>query len=236
MDKEGNLLVVESRKGISVHTLGADGCVVQSKLLVNQTDLNHGIQVTPDGKTLLARYVFNSVDELVLIRANSSIETVFAWTYDSSALTVSNRKTLITGMRFSNGDHPTRTLLIPSKNPSVLVVSRGSTGNLDMESFLPSTGRAIVKTYNLTQLLAGNSSVDYVSGGKVFGYGLRNDVGLDEDRKGDVWSVENSADNIQRIVSVDGRQQTSDVHNDNPAEPFWNLGDPANPSGELSLL
>jgi hypothetical protein len=56
MDQAGNLLVVQSRTGISIHTLGPDGCVTGSKTLVSQTDLNHGIEVSPDGKKLYARY------------------------------------------------------------------------------------------------------------------------------------------------------------------------------------
>jgi hypothetical protein len=43
---------------------------------------------------------------------------------------------------------------------------------------------------------------------------LRNDVGLAEDKAGNIWSVENSGDNIQR--------NGVDVHNDNPGEPMFN--------------
>jgi hypothetical protein len=55
MDKEGHLLIVQRGLGISAHTLGPDGCITATKLVVNQTDLNHGIEVSPDGAILYAR-------------------------------------------------------------------------------------------------------------------------------------------------------------------------------------
>jgi hypothetical protein len=42
-DTAGNLLVVESGKGITAHTLDASGCIVSSKTLIKQNNLNHGI-------------------------------------------------------------------------------------------------------------------------------------------------------------------------------------------------
>jgi hypothetical protein len=56
------------------------------------------------------------------------------------------------------------------------------------------------------------------SGGQLMGYGLRNDVGISEDPAGNIWAVENAADDLAR--TIDG--QRLDVDDDNPGEPVWN--------------
>lgn len=90
-DSAGNLLMVQSGKGITVHTIGADGCVTASKTLVSLNSLNHGLAISADGKTLYA----------------SSMTTVYAWPYTASSTSVGTRSTVITGM-YNGGAHTTR--------------------------------------------------------------------------------------------------------------------------------
>jgi len=158
-DSAGNLLVVQSGKGITIHKMGADGCVTSSSTLIALNSLNHGITFSADGKTLYA----------------SSMTTVFSWPYTASSATVGTRSTVITGM-FNGGSHTTRTLLIGAHAPNLLVVSHGSNENLDMASLNPGTARAIVKVFDLSKLPS--AGYNYASGGYNMGYGLRNDIGI----------------------------------------------------------
>jgi glucose/arabinose dehydrogenase len=153
------LLVVESGKGITVHTLAATGCISSSKTLISQTNLNHGIFLTPDSKTLYA----------------SSSTTVWRWTYDPVAAAISGSSTVVVNGMLAAG-HVSRTLSIPKNNPNLLVVSHGSNGNLDMPTVSPSAARAIVKVFNMSNVPSGG--YNYVSGGYTAGYGLRNEVGI----------------------------------------------------------
>lgn len=56
MDTKGNLFVSERNKGLTGHTLNADGCVTSSKTVVADTGPNHGIDFSPAGDKLYARY------------------------------------------------------------------------------------------------------------------------------------------------------------------------------------
>lgn len=117
-DSGGNLLVVERGKGILRLVLdkgeGTDVRVASRTMAVNESKLNHGIALSTDGKTLFA----------------SSSSDVWAWSYDASRGTTSNRRHVMTGMK--QGGHETRTLLVPRKGDgNLLLVSRGSDGNVD---------------------------------------------------------------------------------------------------------
>ncbi len=90
-DSAGNMLMVQSGKGISVHTVGADGCITATKMLVSLNSLNHGLAMSNDGKTLYA----------------SSMTTVYAWPYTAASTSVGTRTTVITGM-YNGGAHTTR--------------------------------------------------------------------------------------------------------------------------------
>lgn len=158
-DTAGNMLVVQAGKGISYHVVGADGCITSTKMLVSQTNLNHGIALTPDGKTLYA----------------SSMTQAFAWPYDATAGTVGTRTVVVTGMT-NGGSHLTRTLAIPPHKPNLLVVSHGSNSNIDQTTNDPKTGRAIIKVFDLSTVPSGG--YNYVSGGYNAGYGQRNEVGI----------------------------------------------------------
>jgi glucose/arabinose dehydrogenase len=164
-DAAGNLLVVQNGLGISAHKVGPDGCFTSSKTLIAQRNLNHGIALSLDGKTL---YV-------------SSATSVFAWSYDSVTLSVSNTSTtLITGM--DNTGHVTRTLAIPPNHPNLLLVSHGSNDNFDYGSADIKTARSCIKVFDTTKVSSGG--YDYVTEGYQMGYGLRNEVGLAFDGNG----------------------------------------------------
>jgi glucose/arabinose dehydrogenase len=156
--------------------------------------LNHGIALSSDGKTLYA----------------SSSESVFSWSYDAASQTVSGENsTLVTGM--NNTDHVTRTLLMSQKQPGILLVSRGSATNVDTDADIFSTGHSQIRAFNVSNVTASSKPYDFTTSGRLLGWGLRNSVGLaEEPLTGGIYSVENSVDQITR----DG----TDVHQDNPGE------------------
>ncbi|KAJ3506709.1 hypothetical protein NLJ89_g6719 [Agrocybe chaxingu] len=208
LDAYGNLVILERGIGVTAYEVDKKGCVVQGsgKVVVEDRRLNHAVELSPDGKTIFA----------------SNIDTAWSWDYDPSTRTVTNQKTLVTGM--STVGHWTRTLFVSRKNPHLLLVSVGSDSNIDIPSFDPASGRSQIRVFDLRRI--GEGGVDYNTNGQVVGYGLRNDVGIAEDKAGIIHSIENSMDNAFR--AVDGIR--TDVHNDNPAEKVNRLGDPANPT------
>ncbi|KAH9885320.1 soluble quino protein glucose dehydrogenase [Xylariomycetidae sp. FL2044] len=197
-DTAGNLLVNEQNGGgirrIEL-TESEDGtvCAGMSNQIIPDPSLNHGIAFSQDGKTLFV----------------SSMSSVYAYPYDAEVGAAGARKILIEGM--SSGGHTTRTLLTPVTAPDVLLVSRGSDGNIDNSTVDTAAAKSIIKAFSILELMAAESPTDYATGGEILGWGLRNSVGLGEDPStGGIWSVENSADDIRR--------STTDLHNDNPAE------------------
>lgn len=163
-DQAGNLLVVESGGGgIRYVKLtdngGTNVCVASSKQLINERGLNHGIDLSADGKTLFV----------------SSTTTVWSYPYDAAAGTVGTRKTLITGI--NTGGHSTRTILTSKKNPDVLIVSVGSNGNIDSATSQPTYGRSQLRTFSIAKL--SQASAAYTAG-EILGWGLRNSVGITE--------------------------------------------------------
>jgi glucose/arabinose dehydrogenase len=188
-DSQGHLLVVEQDVGITALTFSTSSqdcmSVAQRKLLIDNTALNHGIEISSNGTMLYA----------------SNPEAVFAWNYNPStqAVTGSNQ-TLVENMTTS--DHTTRTLLLPKHAPGLLVVTRGSTSNIDAEAADITTGHSQVKAFNLANM---TRPYDFDTDGLLLGWGLRNDVGIDEEPiYGGIYSVENSADDVQR--------QGQDIH------------------------
>jgi len=202
-------LLVQSGKGISVHSVSANGCISSSKMLVTLNSLNHGLQLSPDGKTLYA----------------SSMTQVFSWPYTVASTSIGTRATVVTGM-YNGGAHLTRTLLIAPHKPNLLVVSHGSNDNLDNAAINPATARAIIKVFDLAAIPSGG--YNYVSQGWNAGYGLRNEVGMAFDGNNMLWGVENSGDNIARTVNGVSR----DVHIDNPAEELNYIGDVTKPNNQ----
>lgn len=165
LDSGGNLLVVQNGLGISAHKIGPDGCFETSKIIISRQNLNHGIVLSLDGKTLYA----------------SSPTSVYAWDYDAATMSVSeNSTTIITGM--DSKGHVTRTLTIPPKHSNLLVVSHGSNDNFDYGAGDIKTGRSCVKVFDTSK--TPSNSYNYPTDGHQMGYGLRNGVGLAFDRDG----------------------------------------------------
>jgi glucose/arabinose dehydrogenase len=156
--------------------------------------LNHGLELSEDGRTLYA----------------SSDNTVFAWDYDSSTgRTTSDARELVTDMSPDGQGHVTRTLLLSRRVPGLLLVSRGSVGNIDLQTLDPKSGVSTIKAFNLTNITG--SAYVHASDGLLVGWGLRNSVGVaEEPTLGGIYSVENSVDNIQR--------NGQNVHENNPGE------------------
>jgi glucose/arabinose dehydrogenase len=126
--------------------------------------LNHGIALTADGKTLLV----------------SSPSEVYAYDYDATAGEVTSRRTVITGMD-GTSTHSTRTLTIPlAANPNLLLVAGGSNGNLDAPTVDVDVVRSQVRVFSIEELLAVDAPLEYGSA-PVLGWGLRNSVGFAED-------------------------------------------------------
>ncbi|KAH7391486.1 cellobiose dehydrogenase-like protein [Cadophora sp. MPI-SDFR-AT-0126] len=207
VDSAGNLLVVESGKGITAHTVGNDGCITSSKIIVPQRSLSHGIALGANGTTLYA----------------SSMTSVWSWTYDPKAIAVvGSSKTIISGM--SNSGHPSRTLVIPPHHPNLLLVSHGSGDNFDYPSGDVKTQRAVIKVFDMSAIPA--AGYKFVTDGYQAGYGLRNEVGLAFDGNNMMWGVENGSDEIRRIVN----SSAIDIHQDNPADELNYLGDVSLPN------
>ncbi|KAK7016344.1 soluble quino protein glucose dehydrogenase [Favolaschia claudopus] len=208
-DKLGHLLVVQQGVGIVAFTLNSDGSAASQKTLLSYSFLNHGIAL--------------SADETVLFASSSN--TTWKWTYDSAALSLKDEKKVVTGM--VNADHTSRTLFVSKKHPNLLVVSRGSGDNVDLGADLGS-GRAQVRVFDWTNLPAGDVGNSFTKGATL-AYGVRNEVGIAEDASGQIWGVENSADDLVRV-----RQGVSyDVHQNNPGEKLHNLGDAAAASSKF---
>ena len=109
----------------------------------------------------------------------------------------------------TNSDHTTRTLLLSQKVPDLLLISRGSASNVDLEAEDISTGHSQLKAFNLMNVT--KDGYDFSTEGLLLGWGLRNSVGVAEHPDtGGIYSVENSVDEIVR--------EGEDVHTDNPGE------------------
>ena len=114
----------------------------------------------------------------------------------------------------TGSDHTTRTLLLSRKVNGTLVVTRGSTSNLDVEAEDITTGHSQVKAFNLSNQ---TRPYDFNADGMLLGWGLRNDVGIDEDPvMGGIYTVENSVDEMTR--------HGQDIHQNNPGEELNFLG------------
>jgi glucose/arabinose dehydrogenase len=153
--------------------------------------LNHGLDISSDGKTVYA----------------SSPESVWSWSYDAALKSVSGQTLLVTNM--TTNDHTTRTLLLSQKVPGMLLVSRGSTSNIDLTAASLASGHSQIRAFNLTNMTG--QAYQFDTSGLRLGWGLRNSVGVAEHPvTGGIYSVENSADQVTR----DGQ----DIHENNPGE------------------
>ncbi|ORY61229.1 glucose sorbosone dehydrogenase [Pseudomassariella vexata] len=197
-DDNDNLLVVERGVGIRrliFHQVDNEAClsIAETKSVTEFQDLNHGIALSNDGKTLFA----------------SSTDKVYAWAYNASSGSLGDQRTVVQNMNVNGNGHVTRTLLMSSKQPGMLLVSKGSGDNVDDRARDRSTGVSQIRAFNMSNLP--NTPYDYASEGTMLGWGLRNSVGVAEEPiTGGIFSVENSVDQITR----DG----TDIHQDNPGE------------------
>ncbi|KAF2670074.1 soluble quino protein glucose dehydrogenase, partial [Microthyrium microscopicum] len=189
-DPEGHLLVSQrvtegnsKDNGIFALKLKDEGGCV--------TPLNHGLTLSPDGKTLYA----------------SSMTHVYAWPYDAKSMkTTGEAKSIITGFG-ARGGHSTRTLLALKKTPGTILVSRGSVGNLDPEARNVNSGDSQIRAFDVSDPFKEHKYTD----GYLVGWGLRNSVGLGEHPvDGGIWSNENGNDNMNRTGQG--------IHNDSPGE------------------
>lgn len=106
-------------------------------------------------------------------------------------------------------DRTTRTLLMSQKVDGMLLISRGSTSNIDPAAERLSSGHSQIKAFNLANI--STNGYCYITDGLRLGWGLWNSVGVAEHPiTGNIYSVENSVDQATR----DGQ----DVHEDNPGE------------------
>src|SRR5690606_26098273 len=152
-DQQGRLLVADVGRGIQQLQLGSNGnCItVQStRLLIQDSQLNHGVELSPDGTKLWA----------------SSLNAVYVWDYNQAAGTVSNKRTVVTGMNF--GGHPTRTIVHPRAKPGVILVQEGSIDNIDMAC--NTQQGCLIKEFDIATLPS--TPYDYINGGRVLGWGL----------------------------------------------------------------
>ncbi|KAK2734335.1 hypothetical protein FQN57_001702 [Myotisia sp. PD_48] len=199
-DTEGNLLVALGRGGGIVNVKFKDngGTCLELESRVDlipapiRAQINHGIALSEDGKTLYA----------------SSNTNAYAWKYDAATRSVTGEPTVvIKGMM--NSGHSTRTLLRSKAFPDQLIAVRGSAGNIDLLAGDIKTGHCHLRTFNMTGVPAGG--YDFTTQGKLLSWGLRNSVGIDEHPgTNEIWTVENSLDNAKRAGK--------DVHQNNPGE------------------
>jgi glucose/arabinose dehydrogenase len=154
--------------------------------------LNHGIALSDDGAFLYA----------------SSVDSAWSWKYDSAAQSASDQRALIGAM--SGSDHVTRTLLLSQKVNDTLIISRGSNSNIDPVAADITSGHSQIRAFNVGNL-TGDQNYTYATDGLRLGWGLRNSIGVAEHPiTGGIWSVENSADNVER--------DSESIREDNPGE------------------
>jgi glucose/arabinose dehydrogenase len=154
--------------------------------------VNHGIAQSSDGTVLYA----------------SSMDYAWSWTYDSAAQSATDQRTLVGAM--SGSGHVTRTLLVPRKVKDTLIISRGSSSNVDAAAADVRSGHSQIRAFNISNLNA-DQNFTYASDGIRLGWGLRNSVGVAEHPvTGGIWSVENSADNLER--------ESASIRENNPGE------------------
>ncbi|KAK4200808.1 hypothetical protein QBC40DRAFT_339512 [Triangularia verruculosa] len=197
LDGRGGLLVVSGQRGI-IHlniTDRASSCpyVINNTTVIEDERLNHGIELSSSGSTLYA----------------SSRESVWAWDYNVSTATATNRREIITNM--TNTDHVTRTLFLSPSNPDLLLVSRGSAENIDPLSIPLENGISQIRAFNISNLTSSSSPYNYATDGLLIGWGLRNSVGIaSHPVTGGLFSVENNIDQTERLGV--------DIHEENPGE------------------
>ena len=108
----------------------------------------------------------------------SSLAEVFAYPYNAADGTLGAKKVLIHNLK-NGGLHSSRTMLTSQKVPGLLLVQRGSDGNVDFDANKTETGRSQFRIFNITTLLSSASPVNFTTG-ELYGWGMRNSVGMAE--------------------------------------------------------
>lgn len=189
-----NLLALErdTQSLVLLYDSDGDGMPDSRRTVATASGLNHGLQIHNG-------YLYASSDT-----------TVYRWPYTDSDFVVDDGSVEIV-IQNMNADgkggapqgHTTRTLIFDDLGR--LYVSVGSFGNVDSDSY-----RSRIRRFDLENESA-QLPIDFQMG-EVFADGLRNEVGLAFDVHGDLWGVENGADNLYRS------DLGGDIHHDNPAE------------------
>jgi len=199
-DALSNLLVIDRGTGVVALSFRNDTTCNgwERRVIVNNADLNHGIEIGPSGGNNQHLYA-------------STSDNVYRWEYDPKSVAVIGGPITIAS-NMSNADHTTRTLLLQPQSGNAsqyIIVSRGSESNQDEEAANLSSGRSQIRRFPLNGMPNGTGWA--WSQGELLGWGLRNAVGIALSRNGeDLWEVENSSDNVA--------WKGVDVHQDNPAE------------------
>jgi glucose/arabinose dehydrogenase len=151
-----------------------DGIPDSKRDVASASGLNHGLEIR-DG------YIYASSDT-----------TVYRWPYEDDFVVNGDVEIAIENMNADgNGGapqgHTTRTLIFDDQG--YLYISVGSNANVDPDSY-----RSRIRRFYLEN---STMPLDFQLG-EVFADGLRNEVGLAFDKHGDLWGVENGADNLFR--------------------------------------
>ncbi|KAL8382055.1 hypothetical protein RB595_006032 [Gaeumannomyces hyphopodioides] len=206
-DSAGGLLVLDAGRGVFRLTFKDNGgtCleVDQTTMVVNNTALNHGMALSADGRALYA----------------STVQSVFRWAYDAgSGRVAGGSQEVVTNMR--NNAQTTRTLLMSRRAGGQLIVTRGSSAELDPAALDIGSGLSQIRAFDTTSLGPDSGPMDFGSKGRRLGWGLRNSVAVAEHpTTGGIYSMDNTADGIVR--------EGVDVS-------FWNPGDELNFHGYLN--
>jgi glucose/arabinose dehydrogenase len=164
-----------------------DGMPDSKRTVISANSLNHGLAVHEG-------FIYASSDT-----------TVYRWHYTRDFLLDSDAEIVVENMNADGQGgapegHRTRTLIFDEQNR--LYISVGSNGNVDADSH-----RSRIRRFDLEN--ATNLPLNFQLG-DIFADGLRNEVGLTFDVHGDLWGVENGADNLYRS------DLGGDIHQDNP--------------------
>ncbi len=111
--------------------------------------------LSTDGRTLFA----------------SDPTAAYSWAYNPFTGSAVDQTTVVTGM--NTDDHTTRTLVVSEKVENTLLISRGSTSNIDPLASNISTGHSQIKAFNLGQVPVNGYQFD--TDGLRLGYVLRRD-------------------------------------------------------------
>jgi len=130
----------------------------------------------------------------------SSSTILYRWRYTPGQRTnLGTPQVVITNIPCCH--HVTRTPIFDADG--LLYISSGSASNVD-----PDSTHSCIHSFNISNT---NLPLNWNSG-TLFADGLRNEIGLAFDIKGQLWGVENGCDNLNR-ADLGG-----DIHQDNPSE------------------